>query len=385
MLNNSDNERSWVEIDLEQLKKNYEIYRSFQPESREIMAVVKADAYGHGDKEVARTLDLLGVKHFAVSNIDEALHVRSVTDKEILILGYTPIEMAQTLVENNITQTLLSEEYAERLFFTGLPVKCHFAIDSGMRRIGLNADDVDKCEQVIRKYSEHLTGLFTHLCVADTPAQNEFTKEQILKFEAVCNRVSDLNISCHCMNSAGGLWHEAKSDFSRLGIILYGLKPDYMNDLPKEIEPVLSWKSVVSMVKNVFPGDTIGYGRTYLVDKTIRVATIPTGYADGYSRLLSNKGYVLINGKKAPIVGRICMDQLMVDVSNIDDVDIGTVVVLLGRSDNEVITADDLANLYDTIGYEVVCGINKRVKRVFINSERRINCIIDENELVNPS
>ena len=332
------------------------------------MVVVKADAYGHGDKEVAATLDAMGVKHFAVSNIDEALHVRSVTDGEILILGYTPIDMAEELVKNNITQTLLSEEYAEALISTGQPVKSQLAIDTGMRRIGLNADDPDECERVVRKYSKHLTGLFTHLCVADTPEQNEFTEGQIRKYEAVCDRVADLNLSCHCMNSAGGLWHEAKSSYARLGIILYGLKPDYMNTLPEGIAPVLSWKSVVSMVKDVNPGDTIGYGRSFTVEKPMTIATIPTGYADGYSRLLSNKGWVLIEGRKAPIVGRVCMDQMMVDVSGIDNVGIGTEVVLLGRSDDEVITADDLANVYGTIGYEIVCGINKRVRRAYLEA-----------------
>ena len=325
--------------------------------------MVKADAYGHGDKEVAATLDAMGVKHFAVSNIDEAIHVRNVTDGEILILGYTPIDMAEELVENNITQALLSEEYAEALLSTGQPIKCQFAIDTGMRRIGLNADDPDECERVIRKYGQYLTGLFTHLYVADTPEQNKFTEDQIRKFEEVCERVADLNLSCHCMNSAGGLWHKARSSFTRLGIILYGLKPDYANTLPDGIAPVLSWKSVVSMVKDVKPGDTIGYGRSYTVEKPMTIATIPTGYADGYSRLLSNKGWVLINGKRAPIVGRVCMEQMMVDVSEIKEVGIGTEVILLGQSGNERITADDLANVYGTIGYEIVCGINKRVKR----------------------
>lgn len=361
-----EGKRSWVEINLHQLKQNYEIYKALQPEGREIMAVVKADAYGHGDKEVAATLDSIGAKHFAVSNIDEAIHVRRVTEGEILILGYTPIDTAEKLVENNITQALLSEEYAEQLLSTGLPIKCQFAIDTGMRRIGLNADNVDECERVIRKYQNYLTGLFTHLCVADTPEQDEFTNEQIKKFEAVCDRVADLNISCHCMNSAGGLWHVGNSSYARLGIILYGLKPDYMNTLPEGISPVLTWKSVVSMVKTVKPRDTIGYGRSYVIEKPMTIATIPTGYADGYSRLLSNKGWVLINEKKAPIVGRVCMDQMMVDVSEIENVKIGTEVVLLGKSGSEEITADDLANVYETIGYEIVCGINKRVQRMYL-------------------
>ncbi len=180
-------------------------------------------------------------------------------------------------------------------------------------------------------------------------------------------RVSDLNLPyCHCMNSAGGLWqHSDVSCFARLGIILYGLKPDYLNSLPSGIEPALSWKSVVSMVKQVNPGDTIGYGRTFEVKKAMRVATIPTGYADGYSRLLSNKGWVLINGKRAPILGRVCMDKMMVDISEIDNVHMGTEVVLIGQSGNEVLTADDIANTYGTIGYEIVCGISKRVERIY--------------------
>lgn len=357
--------RSWVEIDLNQLKNNFIIYKELQPIDRDIMAVVKADAYGHGDKEVVAALDSFGVRNFAVSNFDEAMHVRSVTNGEILILGYTSTDMAEELVKNNITQALLSEEYADMLLSSCFPVKCQFAIDTGMRRIGLNADNPNECERVIRKFGHCLTGLFTHLCVADVPEEDEFTNYQIKKFEAICNRVEDLNLTNHCLNSAGGLWHSAKSSLVRLGIILYGLKPDYKNTLPDGISSVLSWNSVVSMVKDVKPGDTIGYGRAYKTNETVRIATIPTGYADGYPRHLSNNGCVLINGKRANIVGRICMDQMMVDVSGIDNVEIGTKVVLIGRSGKEVITADDLANLIGSIGYEIVCGINKRVKRIY--------------------
>ena len=361
--------RSWVEISLEQLFRNIKIYKDFIPNNAEIMAVIKADAYGHGDQIVGKFLFDNGIHHFAVSNIDEAIHIRKAkVEGQILILGYTPIERVKDLVEYNITQALLSADYAEQILRTGLSIKCQFAIDTGMRRIGLNADDIDECERIVRKYSGILDGLFTHLCVADTPEQDSFTEEQIRKFEAVVNRVSDLNLPyCHCMNSAGGLWHKSSiSCFARLGIILYGLKPDYMNTLPEGVEPALSWKSVVSMVKEVKAGDTIGYGRSFAVDHPMKIVTIPTGYADGYSRLLSNKGWVLINGKKAHIVGRICMDQMMADVSDIENVKLGTEVVLVGKSGNEVITADDLANLYGTIGYEIVCGINKRVDRIYI-------------------
>lgn len=364
--------RSRTEIHLKRLLSNLDSYKCLISSKMNLMAVVKADAYGHGDRVVSRTLSDHGIRHFAVSNIDEAIHIREAgAEGQILILGYTPIDRTDELIKYGITQALLSEDYAERIASTGLPIKCQFAIDTGMRRIGLNADDSDECERVIRKYYSklNLDGLFTHLCVADTPEQDEFTNRQIWLFEDICHRVSDLNLPyCHCMNSAGGLWHHSDvSCFARLGIILYGLKPDYMNTLPDGIEPVLSWKSVVSTIKDVKPGDTIGYGRSFTVEHSMRIATIPTGYADGYPRLLSNKGWVLINGHKAPIVGRVCMDQMMVNVTGIPDVGLETVVVLIGKSGDEVITADDLAQLIGTIGYEIVCGISKRVERVYID------------------
>ncbi len=370
-MNDTNTRRSWVEIHKGIIARNILVYKR-ETKSDQISAVVKADAYGHGDQTVAKILSENGIGNFAVSNIDEAIHIRKVVEKgQILILGYTPINRTEDLNTYNITQALLSEDYAERLALTNKRIKCQFAIDTGMRRIGLNADDPEYCEHVIRKaYNSNLRldGLFTHLCVADTPEQKTFTETQIGKFEEVVRRVSDLNLPyCHCMNSAGGLWYHSNiSCFTRLGIILYGLKPDYMNTLPEGIEPALSWKSVVSMVKEVKPGDTIGYGRSYVVDHPMTIATIPTGYADGYPRLLSNKGGILINGHRAPIVGRVCMDQMMVDVTDIPDVDFETEVVLIGKSGDEVITADDLAHLIGTIGYEIVCGINKRVEKVYI-------------------
>jgi len=370
-MNYLSKQRSWVEIDLSILYNNLKSYADRLPNNTKIMAVVKADAYGHGDKIVAKYLSDHGIRHLAVSNIDEAIHIRTAgVEGQVLILGYTPIERANDLLKYDVTQTLLSEEYAEKLAATGLPVKCQFAIDTGMRRIGLNADDPKYCEKVIREYSHRLNmnGLFTHLCVADTPEQDEFTKKQIGLFDEVAARVSDMNLSCHCMNSAGGLWHHSNSScFARLGIILYGLKPDYINTLPEGIKPALTWKSVVSMVKFAQPGDTIGYGRSYVVDHPMKIATIPTGYADGYPRSLSNKGYVLIDGKKAPIAGRVCMDQMMVDVTDIPNVRFESEVVLMGESGDEVITAENLASMIDTIGYEIVCGISKRVDRVYID------------------
>ena len=367
--------RSWVEVSIEKLKKNYRIYKDNIPADKTVMAVVKANAYGHGDTKVAKLLNQIGCFHFAVSNIEEAIGLRKADiEGSILILGYTPINQAEQLEKFDITQTLISESYAEALNDTGFKIKSQFAIDTGMNRIGLDADYPEECERVIRKYANCsnliINGMFTHLCVADTDDEKciQFTKEQIYKFERMAARVGDLNLKeVHCLNSAAGIWHESeRSIFVRLGIIMYGLKPDYLNYLPDGIEPVLEWKSVISMVKTVRKGETIGYGRTFMAEKNMTVATIPTGYADGYNRLLSNHGYVLINGQRAPIVGRVCMDQFMVDVSCINNADMGTEVILIGKCGEEMLTADDMAQMIDTIGYEVVCNISSRVNRVYL-------------------
>ncbi|MCF0120403.1 MAG: alanine racemase, partial [Oscillospiraceae bacterium] len=271
---NSVLRRSWAEVDLDVIRTNYRTYLASLREGQRIMAVVKADAYGHGDVEVASCLAAEGVRDFAVSNLLEAIRLREAGIKgQILILGYTPTECAEDLCRYDITQALVSEEHAEALAKTGFRVKCQFAIDTGMNRVGLDADDVPFCERTIRKYAKafELTGLFTHLCVADTdtPSAHEFTDGQISKFRAVEESIRDLNLPyIHYMNSAGGLWHNFSDSLSavtlaRLGIILYGLKPDYSNILPAPIKPALRWKTVVAMVKTIHAGETIGYGRTY--------------------------------------------------------------------------------------------------------------------------
>lgn len=373
--------RSWIEINLSQLKKNYLIYKSSLKNDADIMAVIKADAYGHGDVQVARLLSQCGVHLFAVSNIDEAVGLREAgIQGEILILGYTSVFYAKTLWYYDLTQAIVSDEYAKALAETGMKIKCQFAIDTGMNRIGLDGDDAVLCERIIREYKDtlNLTGIFTHLCVADTdtPDCKEFTLGQINKFKAVAERILDLNLPyMHCCNSAGGLYYLKEDEtfkhignIVRLGIILYGLKPDDNNEIPKGIEPAMEWKSQISMIKDVHPGETIGYGRTYKVEKESRIATLTTGYADGLNRLLSNKGFVMINGKKAPIVGRVCMDQTLIDVTDIPNVDMGTRVTLIGKSGNLTYTADDMAKDLGTIGYEVICNITKRVQRFYVNS-----------------
>ena len=366
--------RSWAEIDLNQIAQNVAVYKDAMRRKKKIMAVVKANAYGHGDVEVSKKLNSIGIEDFAVSNIEEAKRLReNGIVGNILILGYTPADAINEVISYDITQAIISKEYAELIVKTGARIKCNFAIDTGMNRVGIQSYDVKKCADTIIKYKDKfdITGIFTHLCVADNPDNEDsvrFTKQQIKLYNDVLYELKDLDLRYnHCLNSAGGLFYDDNTDIVRLGITLYGLKPDYSNRLPEGIKPVLKWKSVVAMIKNVKAGDTIGYGRTYRAEKPIRMAVIPTGYADGYNRLLSNKGFIIIDGKRANIVGRVCMDQLMVDISKIEDIEIGKEVTLLGNDGKINYDADDMARDIGTIGYEVVCDIGKRVPRVFID------------------
>ena len=362
--------RCWAEVDLPRLLLNVKIYKE-KSHTRAIMAVVKANAYGHGDIEVASALADSGIDMFAVSNVHEGIRLRDggITG-EILILGYTPTDFALELSKYDLTQTLLSEEYAEALSkeVCAKDIKCQFAIDTGMKRVGLDAAAPDEAEGVIRRYAGKLklTGIYTHLCVcgSDSEDDKKFTSRQVELFCNVTGRVSDLSLpQIHFMNSAGGLLCECE-DIARLGIVMYGLKPDSNFELPEGISPVLEWKTVVSMIKTVRAGESIGYGRHYVAERDSVIATLPTGYADGYNRLLSNNFYVLINGKRAKITGNICMDQMMVDVTGLD-VRCGDEVVLIGKSCDEIITADEMAERIGTIGYEVVCNISGRVIRTY--------------------
>ena len=363
--------RSWAEIDLAQIVTNYRAYAASLSKESRIMAVVKANAYGHGDVAVARALAGAGVSLFAVATAYEAAALREAKiEGKILVLGYTPASDFPLLEKYDITQTLISEDYAA-LFLAKAPhgVKCQFALNTGMNRIGLSTSDPHACAAIIRKYADKLAldGVFTHLCVADSrrPEHLAFTKEQISRFEAVCDLLSDLSLPyLHCMNSAGGVNAKSKYDkIVRLGILLYGLHPDRDIPLPLGARPALTWKSVVAALETIEAGETVGYGRTFRAEGKRRIATIPTGYADGYPRLLSGKGKVMIRGKFAPVVGRVCMDQMMVDVTDIPDCALSDEVTLLGDG----YTADDMAEDVGTIGYEIVCGIGNRVTRVYLN------------------
>lgn len=371
--------RAWAEINLSALEHNINEISSFLCENTEIMAVIKADAYGHGEDDILKKLCECGVKYFAVSNLDEALSVRKgCPEGEILILGYTPPEYARELEENNIIQGTLSLDYAQELNErASKKVRCHIKIDTGMGRIGLKFSTPEECaaeaEKIIALEKLSVEGLYTHFAVADTPESEceQYTEDQadfIIKTYDILKEKGIALRHLHFMNSAGLCHHNnSRSTLVRAGIIMYGLLPNYPVEIPLKIQPVMSLKAVVSQVKELREGDSVSYGRTYRAPKDkIRAATVTVGYADGYSRLLSGKAEVLIRGERCPIIGRICMDQLVLDVTAVGDVKEGDIVTLIGRDGNDEITADWLASLYGTIGYEVVCGISKRVPRIYL-------------------
>lgn len=370
--------RAWAEISLARLRRNIEIIRALNGPTTELMAVVKADAYGHGDEQICRCLaEECGVKFFAVSNLDEAIAVRNFCpDAEILILGYTPPEYAHEIAQYNIIQGIVSTEYAKALISKSCgSIRCHIKIDTGMGRIGLKHDKPVKCADEIAELCAmnglEVEGIYTHFAVADSkdPENIKYTNRQeqfILDTYAELEKRGIKLTHVHFMNSAAVCSrNSAKSTLARAGIIIYGLHPDIELDIPAELSPVMELKAVISHVKSVRKGDCISYGRTFIADMEMRIATVTIGYADGYSRLLSSVGEILVHGKRCKIVGRVCMDQLMIDVSNVS-AKAGDIVTLIGRDGDDCITADELASVYGTIGYEVVCGISKRVPRIYI-------------------
>ncbi len=370
--------RTWAEIHTDRLRENLRLIRSHLPQSTRVMAVVKANAYGHGDVETAEVLFAEGVRHFAVSNLDEALRLRAHGIKGmLLILGYTPPEAAGILAKEEITQTVYSLSFAKALsdhaVKAGVTVRAHLALDTGMGRIGFASDDPDDAVKEIeqaRLSGIAYTGMFTHFAVADSlkPDDIAFTGAQKARFDAVAAKLRQQGLELpelHIQNSAATLLGEGMDyPIARCGIILYGLPPSH-DVAPEGLRPVMEEKTVISMLKTIPAGHSVSYGRTFVAKRDTRVATLPVGYADGYFRLLSNRGAVLIHGKRAPVIGRVCMDQTMVDVTDIPEAKEGDTVTLFGEDGNAVLPLTELADTVGTINYELACAVSGRVKRVY--------------------
>ena len=374
--------RTWAEISLDAIEHNFHMIQEKIGGRAKICCVIKADGYGHGAVELAHIYERLGADFFAVSNIDEGIEIRTSGVKlPILILGYTPVRDAQRLAQYNISQAVFSLDYAKALSAQcaeyGCVCKIHIKCDTGMSRIGFMCQEFPRDDNSVKEICEACAltnlqpeGLFTHFCVSDEGDEGtQFTKKQYENFSYVKNALESagLNIPiAHCSNS-GAIedYDNTYCDMVRAGIILYGLAPSSKLYGKLDLQPAMTLKTTVAYVKNLKKDATISYGRTFTADRDMKIATVPIGYADGYVRQNAENGYMLVNGRRAKIVGRICMDQTMLDVSDIDDVKIGDEVIVFGTGENGEPTADTIAENTATINYEVVCLVGKRVPRIY--------------------
>ena len=371
-----------VIIDLDALSANLDAVR--EKTGTAVMAVIKADAYGHGAIPVARLLQDK-CAFFGVSSILEALELRQAgLTIPILVLGYTPVDAYETAIRQGIRpaifhweDALALSEAAQRLQATA---PFHFAIDTGMSRIGFQAaeESADLCAKIAALPGLFAEGLFSHFATADCADLSRTHAQAALyrRFDEML-KARGINIPIrHLNNSAGVMNFDTHYEMVRSGIVTYGLYPSGEVDPSLlKLKPALSWRSLVTHVKTLPPGREISYGGTYVTTKDTVVATLPVGYADGYRRSLSGKFHVLIRGKKAPILGRICMDQMMVDVTDIPGVTPGDQVTLIGTDGDETITAEEIAAAADSFNYEFVCGISRRVPRIYVKDGHPVHSV----------
>lgn len=369
---NYNTERAYIEIDMDGLSHNVNVLKKALPKGCSLMAVVKAQAYGHGMYQIAAHINRLGVKAFAAATVDEGIELRRYgISGEILILGYTAPARAKDLSKYDLIQTLISYGYAMDLNKQGYDVKTHIKIDTGMHRLGFNTEDLEKVSEVFTMKHIKVMGIYTHLCVADSLDDKDiyFTKMQIRGFYRMLKSLRERGITVpkvHIQSSYGLLnYPELKCDYVRAGIALYGVlsSSDDKTRLQLDLKPVFSLKSRVILLRKVKKGDSVGYGRAFIAGRDSTIAILPIGYADGIPRSLScGRGYVLINGRRAYIVGKICMDQLTVDVTDIPYVKEGMTATLIGKDGNEEIQASATAGASDSITNELLSRMGTRLK-----------------------
>ncbi len=383
----------WLEINLDAIAHNVRTIKEIVGRNTQIIAVVKANAYGHGAVEVSQVALENGVAILAVGVVEEGIILRKVGIKApILICGLTLEDQLEPLLSYNLTPTICDLQILEALSKVagenGKTVGIHIKIDTGMGRLGISPP---KTLNFVKKISKmrniKIEGIFTHLA-ATNEKDGIYTKMQFDEYKKALLELEKEGINIplkHIANSAAILNSSSMYlDAVRPGIILYGLFPSPKSERTVELKPAAEFKTKIIFLKKVSPGKSIGYGRTYITTKPTKVATLPVGYADGYSRLLSNKGEVLVRGERAPIIGRICMDLCMIDVTHIPQVQIGDEVVLWGRQGSEIIWAEEIAGKIGSIVYEVICMVDKeRVPRVFIKDGKpfKVKSLVGDNKL----
>lgn len=377
--------RIYAKIDLDAIEHNIDLVKDKIGKETKLLLVIKADAYGHGSVELAKTFSEKA-DYFAVAEMNEAVELRHAgIKKPILILGYTSPSLFKTALENDITLTMFQPEAIEKLskeaVKAGKTAKIHFAVDTGMSRIGFavtekSADEAAEATKLPGIFAE---GIFSHFATADGVDKRP-SMEQRAEYDKFIAMLKDRNVEIpikHINNSAGILEFDKYYDMAREGIILYGLYPskEVEEELGErfKLRPAMELITHISHIKELEANRGISYGFTYVTDHKMRVATIPVGYADGYPRALSNKGEVLIHGKRCKILGRVCMDQMMVDISDVPEAKIEDKVVLVGKDQNEFIPVEELADAAYSFNYEFVCGIARRVPRVYFKNGEYVN------------
>ncbi|MDD4801501.1 MAG: alanine racemase [Syntrophomonas sp.] len=367
---------SWAEIDLRAIRNNIAEIRRLVSPSTKLMAVVKSNAYGNGMLEIAEVCQQEGVSYLGVATPDEAVTLREAgINANILLLGYMPVECAATMVENDIEVTVFSLDTAEVLSQAAARLnhtaRLHIKIDTGMGRIGFTPNDssLESIKVISRMPGIVLQGILSHLATADHDDKS-FAKQQVEIFKSYISQLAEAGIDFpikHIANSAAIIdMPESHFDMVRSGIITYGLYPSaHVNQDKLKLIPAMRLKSTISYLKTISAGQSVSYGRTFISQQEIKVATVAIGYADGYNRLLSNRGWACVKGKRVPLIGAVCMDQCMFDVSAIEDVRVGDEIIMFGRPEDGV-TADDLANAIGTINYEIICAPSSRVDRIYL-------------------
>ncbi len=368
-----ERDRAWIELDMAALEHNVRTLQGLLPENCRLMPAVKAEGYGHGAVLIARELNRLGVKAFCVATAQEGVQLRKAGIKgEILVLGYTHPRQFDLLRRFRLIQAVVDMNFAEELHKYGKKLRVHIAVDTGMHRIGVECGKVDEICRIFTWKNLKVEGLFTHLCVSDSEEERKtaFTKAQGEAFFALVEELKQRgheNLKKHLVASNGVLnYPEFAGDYARVGIALYGVQSAKKDMMRADVvlKPVLSLKARVASVRELEPGEGAGYGLAFVAKRPTKLATVTIGYADGLSRLLSGgKGHVLIRGRRAPIAGRVCMDQTLVDVTGIPDVQQGDIAVFIGRSGGETLTAYDMADAAGTITNEIFTSLGARLTR----------------------
>lgn len=367
-----DNFATWLEIDLGALENNYRILR--EATGTPVMPVVKANAYGHGLEEVTKTLEKAGAQWVGVARIEEALLLRKAgIHMNILVLGFTPPQRVQDAILNRISLTVYDptvvQAYARQAASLNQPLDVQVKIDTGMGRLGIPVEKaLEFIFQVKDLHEFHFQGIFTHFACADEP-EKPYTIQQLEKFNRILEQMQSQGIRpelIHSANSAAALnFPSARFDLIRCGLALYGLSPSDATHLPTGIKPTLSWKTRLISIKQMPSGHGISYGFKYFTKNSERIGVIAAGYGDGLRRQMGNE--VLIHGKRVPIVGNVCMDQCVLQLDHIPDAGMGDEVVLIGKQGGDEITAAEVAKKWNTISYEVICGMAARMPREYIH------------------